>query len=798
MMVSIYDPTGDAFFGSGYWGKKVFWLNIPAKWREMDEYDYLQKMLNTWGSLGEEFLYLISELTSQRDPYKVRTKNSLVRWFYVTESISVNDDVYGKIIRLVGEKNPSLMPSMDADKVPSDLKIMREYFPWYPYEPLKDVACYWHMYKGDTQYDVVNTRLRNYDPVALFTAHSLANEVWVKGGDLVLTFDYKTDRLWNIDVEDSLIQGTVTIGVTDGSQRPSVKVNDVPLRLMSNVDSSSMLTDDANIIVAIPVNGDETIYLYDVQDSIDENIGTLNFGESGIISNSVCGHVNYLTGMIDIDLSEIDKFSDVSGKKIKIKYKVRGYYLRFNAPPLIDYLAQDFGFNNDHNDPEDVQRSTIANITKFWGIKSTQDSYRIRGEISLFSVYMQGLFRICSAELALKIPSSSVYEIDGKFYTDTRPVYIKYDHIAANQVLYDMIPPYDEIAITDNGIIGLDDTRADGLSIGQAFALDVTQGYFGKISPVNSNVRGPAVVDTVTPLTQKELELYRWDNGYRYDITMRRCQYDAFNLYDGHFALSVYEYDEDPSLGTPPNINDPYYYIESIGVVPWVLDSSPTADPMEDIGTWSVLLRFGKDVISPIAEGDSVAVRYLPNFDFMDCCYCRSHNMRAVLNATDEAYDFYDTYEKVDNAIERMKKKIQVNGLVPIHANVIEWEVTRLLTDIMYGVQNGATVVHGIGGDRFESNFRVYVSVYYRGISLDASQSLDFEIVSEDSGSVWSLAGYYSSSEDIEEWVTVVEDEEIDDGNLLIGGNISLNATSSALSSYGDVKWIFRIIRMEK
>ena len=62
MATPLNDASGTGFFGKGYWGRKTFWLNVPSQWRNLDQYDYLQMLLNTWGDLGEELLVQIFEL----------------------------------------------------------------------------------------------------------------------------------------------------------------------------------------------------------------------------------------------------------------------------------------------------------------------------------------------------------------------------------------------------------------------------------------------------------------------------------------------------------------------------------------------------------------------------------------------------------------------------------------------------------------------------------------------------------------------------------------------------------------
>lgn len=969
MVTPLNYPSGTGFFGKGYWGRKIFWLNVPTQWRNLDQYNYLQMLLNTWGDLGENLLEHIYILPKQRDPYEVRTKNTWTRWFYVTDSFKYIDDDKGSVIRLIGEKDQNRFPGYnlsaaqsyseylfgetidatyqhnanrifirrfyssndslvsnvsvysllsgnvkvmvysDNSGTPGNLlssndtgvactggqwnlisvpefnvlsdtyywigaitdtnqaigrhstsggvteyldavysnwsapdiwpggtsnayqscysaygaflytedKLIADGFDWYPYEPLADVGRFWQLRWNEAKYEVVNVRSRNFDQPNIYDQYnSLSNEIWVKGGDLTLLFDYLTDRLWDRSIDDDPIQGTVEIGITDGSQRPKIELPITPVRLenrWSSVVPPSTLIEASTLRIYIPLEGGGTRILYDLP--MNENEGTLRSESGGIITDTIVGNVNYLSGEIDFDLSVLAEFSSQTALSIKAKYQVRGYFMKFNAPPNINYLAQDYGFNNDENDPEDVQRSSIANITKFWGIKSTQNSYRIRGEISLFEVYMQGLYKVCSADLAAKLPSGSVYEIGSTFYTDVRPIFIRYDHISADELFYDYnsgSPLW--VTIVDNMLIAIDESRWDDMTIGQAYAIDVTQGYYAPISEVNSVLRGPAVIQSVTQISQDELEERRWENGYRYEIEMRRCQYDAFNMIlnaDGiqnHelFALSIYEYNAaGPQWGTPPNVNDIYYYIDHEESV-WTWSSSPSSDPKEDIGIWTVDIRFGIGVSSPLQVSDDIAVRYLPLSDSIDCCYCRASSMRGQIDVIEEAYDFYDTYETIENAITRLKTKI--NDIIPIHTRVIQWEVTRRFQEEFYGVENGATVIHTLTGEQFLNNTKVLLSVQYRGDSdsLVSNTDLDFRVYSEDTGTVWELLGWnpVTPAGDNETWVEVVTDEEItlsndpsDPGPPIVPFYVSVRAIAGSASLYGDVKWTFKVTTEE-
>jgi hypothetical protein len=783
-------------------------------------------LLNTWGDLGEDLINYIATLPDQRDPYKVRTRNSITKWFYVTEAFERDDYDKGKVVRLIGEKTYSDLPETDVDNPPSnDELILSEQFPWFPYHPISGIGTNWELNWQDAKYIVKNVRSRNIDTsVPANDSTLLANEVWVSGGDLTILFDYMTNRRWDTDIDSDSVQGTVVIGTTDGSQCPVVGLPVLPVRLTRNASHGGTSIYDSTVAVRIPLQGGTYLELYDVPTS-DENIGELKCASGTTITSSVCGTVNYLSGSVTIDLANNSSFSAISPSEIRAKYIVRGYFMKFNVPSMIEYLAGDFGFNMDQEDPEDAQRSTLANITKYWGIKSTEESYRIRGAISFFDVQMHGLFRVNSAAIAALLPSDHVFQIGTGLYTDISPLYIKYDHIASDELFYDYNSGGSTlwVPVVDNMLVFETDDRWDGMSIGQAYAVDVTQGYYGQVSSVNTNVRGPVTVNDgatptpggVVPLTRSELNELGWQNGWKYTLKMKRCQYEAFNFQEELFALSVYDYNATPANGTPPSIDDTLYYIRWNTLVTepnrvWQYDGYPTADPREDIGYWTILIQFGVDTVtSPISVLDDIAIHYLPKFDTMNCYYCRSNSMRAIVSATNEAYDYYDSYDKIDSAIVRLKKKIR--ELSPIHSRVIEWEVTRKFEDTIYGAKNNADTVHALNGIEFVGNTEVLLTVQYRGDATTSGKAIGLWIDSEEDPGVhiWDPSllvsplpdPWYDADATASDWIDVctdatitINDEEKSPG---VPWKIYLHADASATSTSGDVRFKFAVTKRE-
>jgi len=561
--------TGSGFFGQGAWGRKVFWSKIPVLQQDLDVDEYLELLLKTWGDESETFLQQIGELPLQREPYEVRAHEGTDEWFYFTEAFAYIDDDLGSVIRLVGEKDYTIMPNHDEDDIPTaDAAVLAEWWAWWPYAPISKTARWWETSWDDATYTVARVRTRSFDwPETPYrAATSQANEVWLSGNDLHIGFDYFNDDIsWRTD--------WTSIGTGDGSATPTVALPYLPARIQYNTTGSApWLTADAMLRVRLDLTGGGADYdLYDVPDGTATETGNL-YPESGtpgqIDTTTSHGTINYQTGELLIDLAAAGDTA-VSGVSIDGKWYVRGYYLPFYPPRIIDRLSKDFGFDNDKNDPEAVQRSTIANITKYHGLKATQDSYRIRGEISLFDVYARSLWRMYDSALWGSLPASNKFIYHSEMYTDVEPRHIKFDDIAADQQFFDvnLVPPGTWVTILDNSMMYTDGST-DGYSTGLAYGLDVAQGYYGRVSPLSATFRDPAGIVSSTQLTNVEAAAFGVVAGYRVVVRDMRCQDRAFNFNAGSFGLTEY----DKAEGVAPELADSVLWIDAVETA-WTLIS---------------------------------------------------------------------------------------------------------------------------------------------------------------------------------------------------------------------------------
>lgn len=668
-MAGPSDPNSYGFFGQGYWGRKVFWDKIPVQHQYLDTDGDLEGLLRTWGDECESFLQQISDLPRQREPYEVRALEGTDEWFYFTESFTYEDSHWGNVVRLVGEKVYADMPNHDEDDAPTtDQDVLAQWWAWWPYAPISQIARWWECTWDDVPYRVVRVRTRSFDwPETPYNADvSQGNEVWLSGGDLRIFFDYLSDSVvWRSDWTE--------IGSGDGSAAPSVAFPYLPVRIQSNETASAppWLTADAKLRVRMDlVSGDTNFDLYDVPDGTVDETGNLYpqtiaatnsgatisfaiFGnvvtitdtaalftsgmvgetiritgttsndgvfeiasfidaqnvtyqnasgavESGAVGNTwevgsgqintaaSYGQINYQTGEISL---VVPGDTTVPLSSIVAKWYVRGYYLPFYPPRIIDRLARDFGFENDKNGPEDVQRSTVANITKYHGLKSTQDSYRIRGEISLFTVYARALWFMCDSTLWSSLTPEHKFSYHGEMYTDILPQYIKFDDISADELFYD---PDDSTwkVLLDSGLM-YEDSSTDGFSIGLGYGIDVTQGSYAYIAPAphpaSAVLRDPAGVIGSVPLTDAEALAYGFQAGYRVTVRMLRCQAEAFNWSKGVFGITAYN----KAAGVVPTLSDSVFWIDEVDV-DWTLQTAGTTAE-EDIGEWTIILGVGLD-----------------------------------------------------------------------------------------------------------------------------------------------------------------------------------------------------------
>lgn len=686
---------------------------------------------------------------------------------------------------------------------------------WFPYEAIADVARWWSApiaavddatgEESTADFEVVRVRTRNYDQAAIYNAsRSLGNEVWVKGGDLVLPFQYPNGWVisGNADTDAGAFGSGVPVGVGNGLHTTLLHLPGPKQRLQSN---SGKPIAGACVVVDFRVTPYTVPVEYRVYDQTDITLGPEmgrlypDDGGGGIDNTMPLGIVDYASGTIVIDTTILAGPTLLEADVITAHWKVRGYYLDFRPPRIIDRLARDYGFDSDRNDPEDRQRAAIAHLHQYFGCKGAQDAYRIRGEISLFNVFVRSLWRLCDADLAASLPSDRVFEYGGVFYTDISPRYLRFDDITADEQYYDMFQhenpgPPEWLALTDRALMYEDDGYADGMSVAQAFALDVTQGYECPVSETNINAREQATLESKVALTDAQAAALGLTAGWLARVRMQRCQADAFTFSRGHFGLTVYD-----RLGAiRPAIGDQVYWID-YEYAAWTMDV-PGATPEQDSGLWQVIIGVGLDSGGsplPIPDlGVDIAVRYLPELDNGDCCFCRSYKVRAEIQPMPQAYAYYGTDAALQAAVKRLEEKI-LGQLIPIHARVVEWSVTTEFSLEINGAFDGMGSIE-IPIPEFSGitdRDLVLATAEQRGDLLVASQrtSLDGDLAPvADTG--WQTTGV----SDPDTWFPMVGFVDLDITAALVAadpGTIRCTSVGGPPSTYGDMRWTFRVTR---
>ncbi len=801
------DDPGSGFFGKGYWGRRVLWENIPVQHRNLDVDGYLQRLMQAYGDALESFIEQIAALPFQRDPYYARAEEGQAEWFYITAAERYTDPVRGAVTRLIGERDPAETPGSADPAMPGP----EERYPWAPYAPIQQTARWWKVIvptvdeatgaEDPTEYEVALVRARNFDAGDLYDVdRSLGNEVWVAGGDLTLPMALPAGWL----VYGPTMAG-VPVGLGDGTPMPLVTFPGLQPRLAQGDGTVA----GARVVLDVPTP--TVLRLYDCPDAPATLETGVLYREDPLAPGTLdlanpLGTVDYLGGVVSIDLTALGLFSQLQAP-MQAYWQARGVYARFLPPRVLDVLAKDYGFENDRNDPEDRQRVAIAHLYQYFGVKGAQEAYRIRGEISLFDVRVQALWHVCDADMILALPEAHRFEYGGLFYSDLAPILLTFDDIVGDEEYYDPDAPA-WVTLLDRAAMYQDADLPSGMSPALAYAVDVTQGYYGPVSSTNPAWRGPATVESSTLLTSGEALVMGLTAGYRVVVRMLRCQADAFHFRKTAFGLTEY----DAAAVTPPTLADPVFWIDREAVA-WTLDALGST-PEEDAGLWTVIIGVGLDgsgapMPGPTVGGD-VAVRYAPGMA-ISCCWCPSYRVRVLItpwaapDGTFPAYAHYETDAAMQAAVDRMKDKV-LHQLLPIHARVAEWVVTTDWSVDMGCVQDGMVRVWDVSAGEFaglSARDLVRLTVAQRGDLAAPGQTQE----------IWahalpadvpltppiSTGAVQSGYADPDTWHPVAgwDDVDVTDAVASAPGDhdLRLRASADASVTYGDVRWTFRVTR---
>lgn len=653
------EPFGSGRFGQGSWARRVLWGNVPQLWQAEDagQGDVLQRLLGTWADELEGVRDQIAGLPAQRDPFQVRGQLGTEEWLYFESVTWGTDATYGPVAVLREPALASAFPYGDET-----------FGVWAPYAAISRMAPQWWVEWGGARYRVVNVRTRNFDAAA--PTQSEANEVWMAGVPI---------GLWPAE------QFGVAVGVGDNTQTPPVALPGAPWRLRP-MDTTGALTPAAAGVVlwySSPWWVDR-VALVDVPHDPYDGYGTLCFvdpgtGEADLAA--VRGTVDYERAVVSPDWTGTWDLP-LTGTPITADWRVAGYYVAARPASLLDVLAKDFGFENDANDPESVQRATIAHSHKYFGLKATGESYRIRGEVSGFAVAARALYLISDAGFVGLLPAPALHHVGDRWYTTLAPRAVRFDDIHADVRYYDWRDAVEADrwkTLVDHCFM-YEDFSPSGLSVGLAFALDVAQGY-------GHPYRDPARVVAVRDLTVAEAAGYNLMGGHLVTVSiLQEALADFRGVRKGIFGLSAY----DRAGGVPPARGDAVWWIDAeVGAV---------VDPLDPLRWhWDVVIGQDPAALAPTVGAD-VAVRYWPEL-LADCGYCASNRIRVEIAPQGGPWGA-DTYFgfglPLDAAVRRLIAKIEAT-LVPIHVRVAEYALVYATT---IGV--GA---HGVAVDELVETF---------------------------------------------------------------------------------------------
>jgi hypothetical protein len=405
--------------------------------------------------------------------------------------------------------------------------------------------------------------------------------------------------------------------------------------------------------------------LYDVPHDPYDGYGHLcpASGLTNIDHTAPQGTIDYERGAAALALT--GAVTVAVGTDIEADWVAEGYYAACRPASLLDYLAKDFGFANDANDPESVQRATIAHAHKYLGLKATAESYRIRGAVSGFAVVAEALHLLADPGWAALLPATAVRYVGGSWYTSVEPRALRFDEISADVQYYDPATSTYQTLIDDCFLF--EDASPDGLSTAQAFALDVAQGYAYAGGGIHGAPRTPATVVSAVDLTDAEAAAYNLPGGHRVVVSILKDAYLDFHVgRKGAFGLTEY----DRSGGVPPALDDFVWWIDA---TEGVIDDPgfPTTRHY-----WTVIVG-QVTTAAPPTVGADVAVRYYPELLSDACGFCRSNRMRVEITPLAGAWGaeaYFGTGTALAGAVARLIAKVE-ETLIPIHVRVVEYTV---------------------------------------------------------------------------------------------------------------------------
>lgn len=756
---------GEGIFGAVDWGLRATWEKVPAGHRDLDAQngDALYKMLRGMADELEVLRERIGTLPMQRDPYLARSRddeNEAFRFsltgFLQTTQVGYDTTVQGDGLTATYDSTMGDVPA--SGPIPSDtLPLVVDHADFrmvagaVTFRDNGDGTLTGTSVGGGgsgfINYETGDWEITLVDPTEFNVVNVIVDYVYYDS----TTYSFEETADWGMVLKLLGVSGDVLEGIGPAWTMFIEERTYMVQNVRSRLDEPELWVSGPAVLV-VPV-----VWTVTREDTNEEGDGqslsysfTLgNFpvlaGHSGLPTPSVLsivagivtftddgdgtlaatggsggsGIINYLTGEVTLTLNDPTDFYNVT---VKATYEtVDEFQVAVQPTSLLDWLAQDYGFENDQFDPSFVRRSVIANLVKYFGIKATSASYSVRGEASGFDVIARGLYRISDPGIIARLPSSRVYQAGtGEYYTDINPRQILYDDIAADLVYFYIA---EETGVVGDGILtnyqiflenfpivdgysGFEITcgtetfsdNGDGTltgSLGGSGTVDYQTGEVNValFNPAGFTASDEALVDYAVPILDNELMIEDisadgMSTGLAFSINVVSSQdgdtpltidsavaltdadLRALGLTAGYRVVVTMTGDQYSRFnfrgggvfglteGYPPLLSDQVFWID------YHEDWLPGANPSLP-GTWTVIV--GGETAPATGNG---ALRYRPAIT-TTCSYCRSNKIRLEIEASPEAFDYYGDVAGVEDARDRLVEKI-TDLLVPIHAEILE------------------------------------------------------------------------------------------------------------------------------
>jgi hypothetical protein len=407
---------------------------------------------------------------------------------------------------------------------------------------------------------------------------------------------------------------------------------------------------------------------------------------------------------------------DTSGNPLDTSYQFQAEDLarvreliqvQAHAPSLIVYLAQDFGIEVDTQESEDRQRSWVRNVSKWIGLKGTEDCYNILANISGFIATVDALYKV-TLDLAEGFPPEFVYFVpemtsgrvgvygtDGQFLVGTyRRLRFKAD--SASFKASDLGLQLQ----TDDAQDAAHDKRYTIDVIVDEFTIELRDpDYSGGVLPdygIGGSVDDPKISWALGRIYATQPPKQPLFDEFVADVVTQQvgpCPADPC------FALDKFCWEDDFAAEGPINI----LAVNQLTEQRWEIEASPVATPPNFLeaplgGTWEVTDNAGTvfyieefplvdqgggqysfEVETTTAPITGVATLRYVCPTVLQCGYCQSNKVRLIMDPGTIADESGVAVEK---AFERALRRIR-NEIVPAHVDLIvvfRWEFEAYLS----------------------------------------------------------------------------------------------------------------------